>query len=221
MTTRPRDTVTTLIENGRDHEAAVLGAARQHNGGRDRTMHPLEQLGELGPLLGGVVGNISHYQLDLPTPCTDFTVNGVLAHMVGGATQFAAAYRGAAPADPPSGDLLAAFGPTLGELADAINAHGALERTVDTPFGAMPGEMFARVVVLDGLVHGWDLATATGQRYEPSAQLVGAADDFAHQIVDGARGELFGEAVEPAADASPIERLVAYTGRHPLGGDRS
>jgi hypothetical protein len=29
-------------------------------------------------------------------------------------------------------------------------------------------------------------------------------------------GQTFADAVEPAADASPIERLAAYTGRRPL-----
>ena len=198
-----------------------MGAARHSNGGKGRIMEPLAQLAQLGPLLAGVVGNIGADELDQPTPCAEFTVRGVLEHMVGGATQFAAAYRGVEPSDPPTGDLLAAFGPALGDLAESMSAPGALDQTLDTPFGAMPGATFARLVVLDGLVHGWDLATATGQRYEPSAQLVGAADDFAHQVLDGVRGVSFGEAVEPAADASPIERLVAYTGRHAMGGDRS
>ena len=45
----------------------------------------------------------------------------------------------------------------------AIRSPGALDRTVAAPFGDTPGEAFARFVVLDGLVHGWDLATATGQ----------------------------------------------------------
>ena len=36
------------------------------------------------------------------------------------------------------------------------------------PFGEVPGAVFARFVVFDGLVHGWDLATATGQTYAPA-----------------------------------------------------
>ena len=84
----------------------------------------------------------------------------------------------------------------------------------------MPGETFARFVVLDGLVHGWDMATATGQPYEPPDELVAAADAFAHQALDPLRdGQTFAAAVEPAPDASPIERLAAYTGRHDPDAD--
>jgi uncharacterized protein (TIGR03086 family) len=210
MTTRPTDTVTHLIETGRDREAAVLGARRGIG------MDVLTQLQQLAPALAGVVGNIRPDQLDRPTPCADYTVHGVLEHMLGGATTFAAAFRGQEPEEPPTGDLLAAFVPGLTDLAAAISAPGALDRTLATPFGEMDGDTFARAVVLDGLVHGWDLATATGQLYDPPAELVAAVDEFARQTLEGMRGPAFGPAVEPAADATPIERLAAFTGRRPL-----
>jgi uncharacterized protein (TIGR03086 family) len=215
--------VTELIEAGRDQEAAKLGvrgfetpatAAPTHPIGGP--MNPLSQLDQLAPLLVGVVGEISADQLDDPTPCAEFTVRGVLEHMIGGATTFAAAYRGETPAEPEFGDVLAGFGPTLADLGAAVSAPGALDQTVAAPFGEVPGETFARFIVLDGLVHGWDLATATGQAYDPPAELVAAVDEFARQTLDPLRdGQTFAAAAEPAADASPIERLAAYTGRRP------
>ncbi len=180
-------------------------------------MDPLTQFDQLGPVLGGVVANLTPDQLDRPTPCAKYDVRGVLEHMIAGATAFAAAYRGADPAVPDTSDPLAAFGPALGDLGAAVNEPGALGRTVAAPFGEVPGDTFARFVVLDGLVHGWDMATATGQAYEPPDELVAAADEFAHGVLDDLRdGDTFAEAVEPASDATPIERLVAYTGRRPL-----
>lgn len=185
-------------------------------------MDPMTQLGQLAPLLAGVVGGIRPDQLDQPTPCADFTVRGVLEHMIGGATAFAAAYRGEAPVEPDLSDPLGSFGPTLEDLAAAMSAPGALDQTVAAPFGEVPGETFARFVVLDGLVHGWDMATATGQAYEPPAELVAAVDAFARQALDPLRdGQTFGDAVEPPADATPIEQLTAYTGRRPLAGATS
>jgi uncharacterized protein (TIGR03086 family) len=233
----PDRSVTELILAGRDREAAQLGASRataeaanvdevasvadlagvpaaDPNGG---PMDPLTQLDQLGPVVAGVVGEITPDQLDRPTPCADFTVAGVLEHMISGAYVFAAAFRGEAPDEPDLTDVLAAFGPALTTLAAAISAPGALDRTIAAPFGEVPGETFARFVVLDGLVHGWDLSTATGQPYDPPDALVAAVEAFARQALDPLRdGQTFGPPVEPAPDASPIERLAAYTGRHPL-----
>lgn len=180
-------------------------------------MDPIAQLDQLGPLLGGVVSGISSDQLDMPTACADFTVRGVLEHMIGGATAFAAAFRGETPGEPDVSDPLAGFGTALGDLFAAVITPGALDKTIAAPFGDVPGETFARFIVLDGLVHGWDMSTATGQPYAPSPELVADVDAFARQALDPLRdGKTFADAVEPAADATPIERLVAYTGRRPL-----
>ena len=178
-------------------------------------MDPITQLEQLGPHLGGVVAGITADQLDNATPCAEYTVRGVLEHMIGGATAFAAAYRGVAPAEPDLRDPLGDFGTVLTDLVAAITAPGALDQTVEAPFGVVPGETFARFVVLDGLVHGWDMATATGQPYEPPDELVAAADAFAHQAIDPLRdgGQTFADPTEPAPHAAPIVRLAAYTGR--------
>jgi uncharacterized protein (TIGR03086 family) len=181
-------------------------------------MDVLSQLDHLGPMLVGVVAAIGPESLDEPTPCAAFTVRGVLEHMVGGATMFTAAFRGV---DPPAGptegdavDVLGAFGPTLSGLAAAMHSPGALGRTVAAPFGDVDGETFARFVVLDGLVHGWDLAVATGQAYSPPDALVAAASAFAAEALPPLRdGDTFAAAVEPPASATPIERLAAFTGR--------
>jgi len=177
-------------------------------------MDLLEPLSQTFDHTTKILAGVGPDQLDRPTPCTDFDVRGVLEHMIGGATMFAAAYRGEAPAAPDTSDPLAAFGPALGDLAAAITAPGALDRTVATPFGDVDGETFARFVVLDGLVHGWDLATATVQPYDPPAALVDAADDFARQTLEPLRdGVTFGTPVQPPAGATRIQQLAAFTGR--------
>lgn len=177
-------------------------------------MHPLTQLELLAPALGGVIAGISADELDNPTPCSEFTVRGVLEHMIGGATMFAAAFRGEAPGEPDLGDPLPGIGKALGNLIEAMSAPGALDRTVQAPFGEVPGETFARFVVLDGIVHGWDMATATGQPYSPDDDLVAAVQAFADEALDPLRdGQTFGAATDPGPDATPIERLAASTGR--------
>lgn len=176
-------------------------------------MDPLTQFAQLGPVLGGAIGGIRPDQLELPTPC-GFTVRGVLEHMIGGGTAFAAAFRGEAPPEPDLDEPIGGTLAMLGRLGESVSAPGALDRTIAAPFGDVDGETFARFVVLDGLVHGWDVAVATGQAYEPPDDLVAAVQAFAEQAIDPLRdGDTFGPATEPAPGATPIQQLAAYTGR--------
>ena len=177
-------------------------------------MDVLDQLDLLGPSLIEVVSGISPNQLDNPTPCAKFTVGGVLEHMVRGATTFADAFRGVQGGEPDTTDVLSEFGPALSALVEAIHGPDALDRTIEAPLGEVSGDTFARFVVLDGLVHGWDLATATGQPYEPPATLVAEVEAFARQALDPLRdGDTFAPPVEPPLSATPIQRLAAFTGR--------
>jgi uncharacterized protein (TIGR03086 family) len=214
---RPKldDTIARLIRHGRDREAAELGSTRVRSTTGGAPMDPIRQLDQIAPLLVGLVAGLDDEQLDAPTPCAGFNVRQVLEHMVGGATMFAAAFRGTAP---PMGDLpdpVVAFPAAMDELGAALRSPGALDRMIAAPFGEVPGEVFARFVALDGLVHGWDIATATGQPYEPPVDVVAAVDAFARQaITDGMRdGETFAAEVEPPSDVSPLLRVVAFTGR--------
>jgi uncharacterized protein (TIGR03086 family) len=180
-------------------------------------MDPNAQLDQIVPLLSDLVASLDERQLGAPTPCANFDLRQVLEHMIGGATVFAAAFRGDEPTGgpPDEGDVLAAFPKAMGELQDAMRSRGALERTIAAPFGEVPGEVFGRFVALDGLVHGWDIAIASGQRYDPPADIVAAVDAFAREaITDGMRdGDTFARATPVPEGASAIERVVAFTGR--------
>lgn len=180
-------------------------------------MDPRAQLDEIIPLLMSLVGGLEPNQLDLATPCSNFAVRDILQHMVGGATTFAAAFRGDEPTRPPQPetDLIAAFPVAMAELQSAVNVPGALDKTIDSPFGEMPGEAFARLVAMDGLVHGWDIAMATGVPYDPPDAVVADVDAFSRQALgDHLRdGDTFAAAVDPRSGASPMERLAAFTGR--------
>lgn len=182
-------------------------------------MHGNEQLAIIIPKLREVGARIDPSQLDGPSPCKEFTVAGVLRHMTELASGFAPMFRGE---ESPSGDLppndstdLTRFDRAMADLLDAVQSPGALDRTIQTPGGEMPGSVFARLVAFDGLVHGWDLATSTGQPWDLDDDLVAEVDDFARQaITDDMRdGDAFAAVQQPAADATPVERLVAFSGR--------
>lgn len=213
---RLNDTITRLIQQGRDREAAELASERLAPPARGGPMDPITQLDAIVPLLDGLVAPIGDDHLDTPTPCARFTLRQVLEHMIAGATTFAAAFRGAEPPEGPlPDDLVAAFPVAMAELQAAMRAPGALDRTIAAPFGEVPGDAFARFVAMDGLVHGWDIATATGREYDPPAELVAEVDAFARQaIADGMRdGDTFAAARTAPDGAAPIEHLVAFTGR--------
>lgn len=178
-------------------------------------MDPRDQLDTILPLLNEMVASLDDAQLDAPTPCAAFAVRDVLGHMVGGATMFAAAFRGDTPEDPPERDVVSAFPQAMAALSAAVRSPGALDRTIHAPFGEVPGEVFARFVALDGLVHGWDIAIASGQPYDPPANVVAEVDAFARQAIsqDMRDGDTFAAAVDPPAGTSQLVRLVAFTGR--------
>lgn len=183
---------------------------------------PVEQLETVMPLVTRVVDRIAGMQMHDPTPCADFNVHGVLNHMFVGGGTFAHLFRGEQPPEiePPAvyGWVpTAEFRAAMEDLVDAIRSPGALERTIATPVGDLPGDTFARFVAVDALIHGWDLARATGQPYDPPEEIVQVIDRFARAAITPevrATG-MFDAPVEPPDDASMLERLVAFTGRTP------
>ena len=180
-----------------------------------------EQLAIIIPMLKNVGAGIAAEQLDSPTPCASFSVSGVLEHMTGLATAYAPAFRGDAPS--PGGttsatddnDSTVRFQVAMNNLLEAVNSPGALQRTIHTPFGPMPGSTFARLVAFDGLIHGWDLATSTQQAWDPPAEVVAEIDSFARQAItpELRNGDTFAQATQPPADATPMLHLVAFSGR--------
>jgi uncharacterized protein (TIGR03086 family) len=183
-------------------------------------MDALAQLDELMPQLMGIVDGITAEQLGDPTPCASYDVRGVLEHMVGGASTFAPAFRGETP-DPGGSDAAATtdirdrWRAAMVDLGGAVQSHGAMDRTIDSPFGPVPGADFARYLAFDGLMHGWDLATATGQKFAPRDELVASIATYARGLLtpEMRDGDTFAAETAPPPDASPLERLVAFSGR--------
>ena len=81
-------------------------------------------------------------------------------------------------------------------------------------YGPIPGSMYAGHRLIDVLIHGWDLAVATGQSTTLDAGLVDACLAVAEPQTDMIRGSgMFGSAVDVAADADVQTRLLALLGR--------
>ena len=74
----------------------------------------------------------------------------------------------------------------------------------------------ARIAFSDQLLHGWDLAKATGQDTTMPEGLPDAAYEMIHgRFTDDQRKGVFKPEIEVGADASAEDRLLAYTGRDP------
>jgi uncharacterized protein (TIGR03086 family) len=183
-------------------------------------MGPIEQLSHILPACTKVVDRIQVMQMNDPTPCEKFTVLDVLDHMMVLGGTFSYLFRGEqTPELAPSGAYgwvpAKEFHDVMDDLAEAIASPGALERTMETPLGTMDGETFARLIAFDGLVHGWDLATATGQRLELPAEVVETVAAFAHGALsdDMRDGDTFKQPTDAGPSAGAIEQLAAFSGR--------
>ncbi len=183
-------------------------------------MEPTEQLAHILPTLCATVDRIQTMQMNDPTPCSEFTVHGVMNHMMTGASTFAYGFRGEQAPEVKAPGVYgwvpaAEFREVMDGLLAAVNSPGAMDRSMSTPMGDMPGSTFARLVAFDGLMHGWDLASSTGQAFDLPPQVIAAVDEFARSALtpEMRDGDMFKNETTAPDDASQLERLVAFSGR--------
>ena len=156
------------------------------------------------------------------TPCSDWDVRALVNHIVTG--NFWAAELGAGSTIEEVGDRL--DGDVLGddpegaydesaELAAAVfRAPGAMEQPCAVSYGPVPGEVYCGHRLLDVLIHGWDVATATGQDATLPVGLVEACFEVLEPQMDMLLGSgLFGTVLQVPDDADPQTQLLAVLGR--------
>ena len=152
-------------------------------------------------------------KLDSSTPCDEWDVRTLMNHMLDTQQYFVGAARGedVSPpsANPPSllsDDPVADFRRARTETLRTFGADGVIEKT-----GPSLGIAFS-----DQLLHGWDVAQATGQDTTMPDGLADAAYQTIHgRFTDEQRKGVFKPEVKVGADASPQDRYLAYTGRDP------
>ena len=163
----------------------------------------------------GVIAGVRPEQHDDKTPCEQWTVHDLLEHMIGVVAGIGAAAGGRSPAP-------FALGPDPGTQFDDIatsaiaawRTPGVLDRVLEGPAGAMPGQVLASINLLDTATHTWDLAIATGQPAELPEAIASAAMDASRMIVTPElRPGRFGPEQAVGAGASSTQQLVAFLGR--------
>jgi len=170
------------------------------------------------------VERVTPDQYGLATPCTEWDVRALLNHLMG-TLALGAALLGDSqptvnmgPGELPDVDLVGddpakAYRVGVEGLLAAAGGD-ALSRPHDTPLGAMPGAVLGGFTTLDILVHGWDLATATGLDATLEPALAEKVLGFAQQTINEAtRAPRIGPELAVDTGATATARLVGYLGR--------
>jgi uncharacterized protein (TIGR03086 family) len=166
-----------------------------------------------------VVRAISDDQLDLPTPCAEYTVRELTNHLFQVVINFQALAARQAVDWAEKPDYLTdgwreRFATETERLVEAW-ADPAAEEGVSPGMG-LPQRTVGIMVLVDLTVHAWDLARATGQPYDAEPATTDALDAFMHEMGDmGQRMGAFGAPVDVPPEATPFDRVLARTGRHP------
>ena len=185
---------------------------------------------------GAVIAGVGPDQFIAPTPCPEMDVRAMLSHLVGVLDRIAALGNDEDPFSvietyAPDDDWSAAWEMSGTHAADAWRDDAVLERPMALPWIRGSGAEVLTSYFSELTVHTWDLAMATGQQPHWDDTVVTAALE-ARQIlpaenrralfeeISAAMGldEVaipFAEAFPVEADASAIDRLVAWNGRDP------
>jgi uncharacterized protein (TIGR03086 family) len=174
-----------------------------------------------------IVAGTSPEQFALPTPCAQWDVRGLLNHLVLWTSySFERRAHSAAVGEDLTErdfagepDFAAAYRAQLDRALAAWKPAQVWESEIDTGHSTMPAPQVAEMILMEMVLHGWDLAEATGQKFavpDPVAETVCTAVTGAAEMYREYDG--FGPEVAVAADATALQRALAKSGRR---ADRS
>ncbi|MFF3411259.1 TIGR03086 family metal-binding protein [Streptomyces sp. NPDC002742] len=185
---------------------------------------------DLGPqalIVARLADAVTDDRLDGATPCPDYAVHNILGHLAGLSVAFRDAARKdlGASTDTSPDSAVPDIGPgwrealpkTLDELGDAWRDPDAWTGMTRAGGVTLPGAVAAAVAADELVVHGWDLARATGQDYEPDAVALQASYEFLSAAAEDPTrgGGIFGPLVPVPDDAPLLDRVIGLSGRDP------
>jgi uncharacterized protein (TIGR03086 family) len=194
---------------------------------------------DLGPAareMTRLVVAVEDHQLGRPTPCATYSLGDLLQHIRGLAETFTLAGRKEQPAGgskpPPQGDasLLPVrwreeIADWLGRLADTWSVPEAWDGEAWIAGFQAPASMVGVTAANELVVHGWDVARATGQQVLLDDAALAPCREFVTAMsgpgAEEARGDAFGPALPVAAGASPLDEVIAGNGRDPAWSPES
>jgi uncharacterized protein (TIGR03086 family) len=160
------------------------------------------------------------------SPCDEWKARDVVGHVVGVQHYLATmasgaelpatrpATRPASPRELLGDDPVGAFAAAKQHVLDVLAVPENRSRTVTTPFGEMPAEVFTGVLVLDALTHTWDLARAAGLDVTLDPELVSVCFERVRPMDQAIRRPgAFADKVTPPEGADEQTELMAFLGR--------
>jgi uncharacterized protein (TIGR03086 family) len=171
-----------------------------------------------------VVGGVRKDQLEDATPCTDWNVRTLLNHIILWTAYSAEqrAYGGSAgeelmnkdfAAEP---DFAADYAAQVDKALKAWSDPAAWERELGVMGSATPAADVAALLIAEMVLHGWDLATATGQEYHCDDNVAAVVLRTVQEQGDLFRQyQGFADVVEVAEEAPVFDRALAESGRAP------
>jgi uncharacterized protein (TIGR03086 family) len=187
---------------------------------------------DLGPgaqQLANLIARVGDDELGKPTPCPSYTLGDLIEHVGGLALAFTAAANkdsGRYVEGAPSGDASrlgedwrVRISRDLAALAEAWRKPAAWAGTTRIAGMDAPAGMVGLTAADELVVHGWDVARATGQPYACEPDLLAAAESFLDQFAspDAPAGPdvAFGPSRQVSVGAPELDRVVALAGRDP------
>ncbi|MFP5284048.1 MAG: TIGR03086 family metal-binding protein [Actinomycetes bacterium] len=166
-------------------------------------------------------------QADLhnPTPCTDFDLGTLVTHFAGTTSGMVRAARREAldPRNPwgappglTEGDWASDLADNVEEVGQAWSDPEAWTGSVDLAGSSMPASMCGGMAFVEILLHGWDLAAASGQQLQLDP---GVGEELRRVIAEtaehGRQMHAYGPEVPVPASADDFDHALGLAGRDP------
>jgi uncharacterized protein (TIGR03086 family) len=209
--------------------------------GTSKTLDPRPHFSTAVGIAEPIIAAVRPDQFDLPSPCVEYDVKGLLDHLVFVLHRVAALGRGDDAFSPASlaaaavahDDYAADWRSAAVEVDAAWSDDSRLSETVVLPWATLSGAEVLSMYVSEITTHSWDVAKATGQDPKWDDAVCRLALDAMHRDLPMAdRTPMweafkshapaniqfdapFANAVAVSLDAPLIDQLVAWTGRQP------
>ena len=171
---------------------------------------------------GGLVHDVPDDAWGRSTPCTEWDVRALVHHLVSEVAWVPPLLRGKSVADVGdslSGDLLgddpvASWDAVAADALAAVDADGAMERTIHLSRRDVSGADYTFEIFNDLAIHAWDLARAIGADETIDDDIVTIIDERMRPMMAALKSSgSYGEDIVPPEGADAQTRLLAMFGR--------